>query len=190
MLKNKFKLTSYCLLRLGCFQAWYPELHDHFKAAELSPYNNLWWNVHDFTPNPTGEGQNWSILGEMFKITDYMKSPENNEVKLSFDKSVVPLTYGNKIQNDTETTLIMVFQHEEQVEKVDKILEKMSRYPDKVQLAKTRYVTMDVRSLSSDFPEIFHVNIIIHFRFLMCKGFSTILLSENTLQMVHLLHCR
>ena len=137
--------------RLGCFQAWYPELHDHFKAAELSPYNNLWWNVHDFTPNPTGEGHNWSILGEMFKITDYMKSPENNEVKLSFDKSVVPLTYGNKIQNDAESTLVMIFQHDEQVEKVDKILEKMSQYPDKVQLAKTRYVTMDVRFLHGIF---------------------------------------
>ena len=53
--------------RFSCFQYNYPELEDHFIQANLSPYNNFWWNVHDFTPVP---GQkNWSILGGMYKVT-------------------------------------------------------------------------------------------------------------------------
>ena len=63
---------------------------------DLSPYNNMWWNIHDFTPNSTGDGINWSILGEMFKITDFMNLPENNNAKLTFKSSIVPFTYGNK----------------------------------------------------------------------------------------------
>ena len=41
----------------------------------------------------------------------------------------------------------MVFKHEEQNKNAINILEKMSQYPDKIQLAKTRYVTMDVSKL-------------------------------------------
>jgi protein XRP2 len=47
-------------LRFACFQFWYPELRNQFRSAGLSPFNNLWWNIHDFTP---GEGsENWSLL--------------------------------------------------------------------------------------------------------------------------------
>ena len=41
----------------------------------------------------------------------------------------------------------MVFKHEEQNKNAINILERMSQYPDKIQLAKTRYVTMDVSKL-------------------------------------------
>ena len=33
---------------------------DHMDAAGLSPFNNNWWNVHDFTP--TDAGANWEVL--------------------------------------------------------------------------------------------------------------------------------
>ena len=72
-------------IKFGCFQASYPELEQQFDKAELSPYNNLWWNIHDFTPNTTGDGPNWSILGEFYKVQDFIESPENYTLK--FDNS-------------------------------------------------------------------------------------------------------
>ena len=113
----------------------------------------MWWNIHDFTPNSTGDGKNWSILGEMFKITDYTNLPENNNAfQLTFEQSTVPKTYGKNSNNnlsttqseDEEETLIMVFYQEQQNELAKKVLEKMETFPEKIRLVQTRFVTMDV----------------------------------------------
>ena len=53
--------------RFACFQFSYPSLGAQFAAAGLSPHNNLWWNVHDFTPVDCG--RNWSLLGECYKVS-------------------------------------------------------------------------------------------------------------------------
>ena len=52
--------------RFGCFQLSYPGLEEQFSKACLSPFNNLWWNVHDFTP--VEGGRNWSLIGECYKV--------------------------------------------------------------------------------------------------------------------------
>ena len=54
--------------RFACFQFDYPSLKSQFAAAGLSPYNNLWWHIHDFTP--VEGARNWSLLGEMYKVHD------------------------------------------------------------------------------------------------------------------------
>jgi len=42
-----------------------------FANLGLSPFDNLWWNIHDFTPSE--EGQNWSLMGECYKVSGNFK---------------------------------------------------------------------------------------------------------------------
>lgn len=107
--------------RVSCFQYYYDELEDQFEKADLSPFNNLWYNIHDFTP-PT-EGKNFKILGEYFKVSDYLPQPESEELKSLYvtmeqSRSVVPITClpwrsGNVLTNEynniaPESTFAMV----------------------------------------------------------------------------------
>ena len=97
-------------IKFGCFQASYPELEHQFDKAELSPYNNLWWNIHDFTPNTTGDGSNWSILGEFYKVQDFIdletvNLPENYNLK--FDNS----TGTQKMSKTCISTNFFIFQY-------------------------------------------------------------------------------
>ena len=34
--------------------------------VQVSPWNNHWWNIHDFSP--VEGGSNWARLGQMFKV--------------------------------------------------------------------------------------------------------------------------
>ncbi len=54
-------------IKFACLQYSYALLRAHFKSSGLSPFNNLWWNIHDFTP-VEGE-KNWSLLGELYKVS-------------------------------------------------------------------------------------------------------------------------
>ena len=65
--------------RFACFQFDYPSLKSQFAAAGLSPYNNLWWHVHDFTP--VEGARNWSLLGEMYKVHDFLPLPSTDKFK-------------------------------------------------------------------------------------------------------------
>ena len=83
---------------VGCFQYWYNDLPDHMASASLTPWNNYWSQIYDFSP-VQGEN-NWRKAGRMFKVEDYLPLPEDMEVikelGVSNDrhKSVVPLTIG------------------------------------------------------------------------------------------------
>ena len=48
-------------LRLGCFQGNYFDLNKQLDTCALSPYHNLWHQVHDFTPG-NGTGENYTFL--------------------------------------------------------------------------------------------------------------------------------
>ena len=125
-------------------------MEKQFEAAELSPYNNLWWNVHDFTP--CGDETNWKLLGECYKVQDFLNWQESEEVlkkvQLNFEKSVVPLTIGNRRRNQEHTentTLVMIFRDEHQNERATKMIEEMqSNKSDQTELIKTRQLQLDV----------------------------------------------
>ena len=67
-------------------------------SAGLTPWNNYWYQVYDFSP-VKGE-HNWKKSGRMFKVEDYLPLPHEEdlvkEIGISNDKfkSVVPLTVG------------------------------------------------------------------------------------------------
>eukprot|EP00093_Oithona_nana_P006571 06571.XXX_150307_151858_1 [CDS] Oithona nana genome sequencing. len=140
-------------IKFGCFQASYPELEQQFDKAELSPYNNLWWNIHDFTPNTTGDGPNWSILGEFYKVQDFIDSPENYTLK--FDNSTVPSTIGTRNRyHDNESTLTMIFHDEVQNERAKKIVESLKDNTDQLELVKSRKLTLDASDAERLFSNI------------------------------------
>ena len=138
-------------IKFACFQAFYNELEDQFTKAELSPYNNLWWNIHDFTPNTTGDGPNWSILGEMYKVSDFIEAP--TDFSLEFSKSVTPLTIGNRSRyHDNEAILVLVFHDNLQNERAKKIIGALKiNQCDQLELIKTRKLLLDVRFIETIF---------------------------------------
>ena len=73
-------IESSTRLRFGCFQYWYSDLDNQMRKAEVTPWNNHWWNIHDFSP--VEGGKNWSRLGQMFKIHDFLPLPEADSVKV------------------------------------------------------------------------------------------------------------
>ena len=87
--------------RFACFQYNYTGLSGQLHAAELSPYNNLWYNVHDFTA-VQGE-KNWVLQGEIFKVQDFLPIPEMEQERKDKLKvttlpgdSAIPLTIGSR----------------------------------------------------------------------------------------------
>ncbi|XP_068230890.1 protein XRP2-like isoform X1 [Palaemon carinicauda] len=99
-------------MRFGCFQAYYPQLGDHFTRAKISIFNNNWSNIHDFTPV---EGEtNWSSVSQNSALLEVFKLPETEEFKsvglrLDINLSVVPYTLGSPVYGTQEATLIIFF---------------------------------------------------------------------------------
>lgn len=107
----------------------------------MSIYNNLWWKVHDFTP--CGDASNWSLLGECYKTSDFW-SEDKLEHGLSFDKSVVPLTIGNRVRDVNNSVLMMIFNDDLQNERAVKIIEyMMNNKADQIELIKSRKMNLD-----------------------------------------------
>jgi hypothetical protein len=46
-------------LKFACLQTSYPQMKEQFKAAKLSPWNNEWFNIHDFN---SASGRHFSFL--------------------------------------------------------------------------------------------------------------------------------
>ena len=133
-------------IKFACFQAFYNDLESHFEQADLSIYNNNWWNVHDFTP--ISDSKNWSLLGECYKIPDFFNWPSKNEqlqeIGLNFQQSVVPLTIGDRIRDSNSATLVLIFKHELQLERSARMIEEMrANKAEQIELVKTRQISFD-----------------------------------------------
>ena len=50
-------------IRFGCFRGSYFQMPGQFSSACISPYNNNWGKIHDFTP-VKGGGKNYSFLDQ------------------------------------------------------------------------------------------------------------------------------
>uniref|UniRef100_A0A1B6C9N1 Uncharacterized protein n=1 Tax=Clastoptera arizonana TaxID=38151 RepID=A0A1B6C9N1_9HEMI len=89
-----------------------PSGTDHFSTAFLSPFNNSWYDIHDFTP--TQGGHNWSILPNKTSILDYLQPPAahgNLRISLNKNDSIVPVTTGifNQLTDVSEACLVVFF---------------------------------------------------------------------------------
>ena len=98
-------------LRLGCFQGNYFDLNKQLDTCALSPYHNLWHQVHDFTPG-NGTGENYTFLDRYttgldlgFTLTTELKE----EIQLDNDSQVdtIPSTIPTyQSSNPTEKCLV------------------------------------------------------------------------------------
>ena len=78
-------------IKFSCFQYNYPQLESQFTSANLSPYNNLWSEVHDFSADSTDK-KNFQYLQEFYKVSDFLPKCSNNDLDTSDKNSLVPLT--------------------------------------------------------------------------------------------------
>ena len=144
--------------KIGCFQYFYSSLEVHFQNAGLSPFNNLWHNVHDFTPDNEGNA-NVQILGEMFKVADYLPLPTTaaSDLAISTDKqsSVVPLTVKpwRKDTQGLETSLAVVFGDDNYQRLKSELF--LSKVPETVELLDAKQVKYDgpISSHFKQYPE-------------------------------------
>ena len=93
-------------------------------------------------------------------MQDFLNWQESEEVlkkvQLNFEKSVVPLTIGNRRRNPDHTentTLVMIFKDDYQNERTTKMIEQMqSNQSNQTELIKTRELSLD----ASDAERIFN----------------------------------
>lgn len=99
-------------MRFGCICLNYQHLEDHFKSAGLSPFNNKWQQIHDFTPNSTEP--NWTLLPQDARMEDFLPvpvTPELSRVQLSMDSAacIMPRTPHTNENLPTERCLVVFF---------------------------------------------------------------------------------
>ncbi|XP_045123423.1 protein XRP2-like [Portunus trituberculatus] len=104
-------------MKFGCFQAFYPQLKEHFSKASLSVFNNNWSNVYDFTP-VDGE-TNWSTITQPSALPHAFPLPRTQSlasVGLSVveESSVVPYTLGSPQYHGQEAALVILFYDSDQ----------------------------------------------------------------------------
>ncbi|XP_023322127.1 protein XRP2 [Eurytemora carolleeae] len=140
-------------IRLGCFQFYYDQLSEHMFQADISPWQNFWWKVHDFTP-VKGE-KNWSKLGTIFKVEDYLPLPTSDQGRngsAKEEKSLVPLTVGpSRSLSGEEVSLVVIFQSDRQIEIGWNSLKKLKEYPN-VYLVRTAHILVRRADAERLFP--------------------------------------
>lgn len=78
---------------------------DQYKAAGISPWNNNWGNIHDFTTIP--DGKNYSLLDKDENVFKHLPIPTGSSVQTlnitdNMDTSYTPYTFGEffRIRNE------------------------------------------------------------------------------------------
>jgi len=85
-IKTQPSIESSMNMRFSCLSVAYPQLLDQFKKTSLSPYHNIWYQIYDFTSNPS----NWTISKDLATVLKDAKD-------ISFDRnsSLLPYTCGS-----------------------------------------------------------------------------------------------
>ena len=100
--------------------------------------------------------QNWSLIGECYKVHDFINTPETDRFKdrsITMDSasSVVPQTLGGRKRDHDETSLIVIFsiQENEAQKELEKraysVLAEMANCAE-IDLVKSRNLLLEVRN--------------------------------------------
>ncbi|XP_075731559.1 protein XRP2 [Rhipicephalus microplus] len=93
-------------MRFGCLTMEFEQFSEQLQKAQLSPFNNHWSEVYDFTPTPPEP--NWSLLPpEAMPHTLVESCPVS--VSLDPKTSNVPLTLGPGCKRDVQRCLVVLF---------------------------------------------------------------------------------
>lgn len=99
-------------IRFACIRLQYNQLKDHMKMAGLSPFNNLWSSVHDFTP-VDGDG-NWRKLSQKARLQEHITPPFPPQLReagwtVTGDSGLIPISLGVSDFSDWEISFVLVF---------------------------------------------------------------------------------
>ncbi|CAF3836229.1 unnamed protein product [Adineta steineri] len=102
-------------IKFGCLTFNYQNLAEQYNAAGISPWNNTWGNIHDFTQIP--DGKNYSLLDQnenVFKHLPIPTDPSCSHLNIndSMDTSVTPFTYGELYRNRYEERCLIILFHD------------------------------------------------------------------------------
>ncbi|CAM4935329.1 unnamed protein product [Rotaria socialis] len=102
-------------IKFGCLTFNYDKLSEQYKSADISPWNNTWGNIHDFTSIP--DSSNFSLLNaneHVFKHLPIPTDPSCSHLNVndSMETSVTPYTYGELYRHrNEERCLVVLFHH-------------------------------------------------------------------------------
>ncbi|XP_003389530.1 PREDICTED: protein XRP2-like [Amphimedon queenslandica] len=114
-------------IKFCCFSGFYPQLKDHLTVAGLSPLNNNWYSVHDFTP----QSGNWVTLKREENLPSFGSDQvSSTSFQSNCSSRVVPRTLGIKFQDEYTKTSVVVFledsEHTRALKFIENVKEKLS----------------------------------------------------------------
>ncbi|CAF0953293.1 unnamed protein product [Adineta ricciae] len=101
-------------IKFGCLTLNYQHLSEQYIAAGISPWNNTWGNIHDFTSIP--DSKNYTLLDQnenVFKHIPIPTDPSCSHLNIndSIETSFTPFTYGELYRHRAEERcLVILFQ--------------------------------------------------------------------------------
>ncbi|CAF2858597.1 unnamed protein product [Rotaria sp. Silwood2] len=101
-------IESSLYIRFGCLTL------KQYKAADVSPWNNTWGNIHDFTSIPGADNYSLLDLNEnLFKYLPIPLDPSCSHLNINdnMETSITPFTYGELYRNRNEERCLVVFFH-------------------------------------------------------------------------------
>uniref|UniRef100_A0A2R5L6E3 Protein XRP2 n=2 Tax=Ornithodoros turicata TaxID=34597 RepID=A0A2R5L6E3_9ACAR len=141
-------------MRFGCLCISYKQLEDQFKYACLSPFNNNWQHVYDFTPDSVEP--NWTLFPHDVRMEDFLPvpaTPELSSVLLSMDPgtSAVPRTPSpsERLTGDKQRCLVVFFSDGQSQQRAVSFIREMEKTPN------TLVRTLEVAITEQDAQRIF-----------------------------------
>eukprot|EP00744_Colponema_vietnamica_P003254 GILI01005012.1.p1 GENE.GILI01005012.1~~GILI01005012.1.p1 ORF type:complete len:359 (+),score=80.93 GILI01005012.1:183-1259(+) len=131
-------------MHFGCFQYFYFSLKDQFDNTNLSVWNNKWWEVYDFSADPSKS--NFYLLHPQVNAADLLKplsplapfmSPEEEQV----DTQVVPLTWGARPLISEECCFVLFMPNS--LARADDLVETIRLLENRLLLVRTRETRLD-----------------------------------------------
>ena len=138
-------------VRFGCFRSSYFNLSKQMECAGLNPWQNRWFNVHDFTP---GSGKNWSPMHISVTAKDMLKEmPEQVSAAVSWSSydspagtmkskdCAIPYTHGENIVTkpfSNKHLFVFVFPSETANDSAHNVMDTLLSSASPIQLVRTK----------------------------------------------------
>lgn len=135
-------------IKFGCFTVNYEKLSDHCKSAGISPWNNNWGNIHDFTS--ISDGKNYSLMNKDENVFQHLSLPNdpsasNLKITDDIDSSYIPYTYGEFYRIRNEERCLVIFFHDINADLCARELIKATKQSEII-LVQTKSYTIDESS--------------------------------------------
>jgi protein XRP2 len=142
-------------IKFGCLTLNYHQLAEQYRAAGISPWNNTWGNIHDFTTIP--DSKNYSLLNQnenLFKHLPIPTDPSCSHLNINDhqETSVTPFTYGELYRERNEERCLVVFFHDPNADACAREFIEITKQSEIV-LVQTKYYSINETSVERLFSD-------------------------------------